>query len=130
MSIATGTLAFFRTQWANRLVDTCTIVKRTAGALNTTTGVYAPTEATHYTGPCLVRPEGPSSIEAGEELVEMRGYLVVIPYTETAVVVDDIVKVDSTRDGVLDVKELVVRNVRADSYNTARKLDCEDNQGG
>lgn len=136
MSLATDTLAFFRTHWADRMVDTCTIVNRVKGAVNTTTGVYVPTDTTLYTGACLVRPQSASATQAGEELVEQRGYLVVIPWNTTAVVVDGlgieevIVKVDSTRDLLLDVKELVVRNVRTDSYNTARKLDCEDNQGG
>lgn len=130
MSIATDTVPLFRTQWSNRMVDTCTIVRRSPGALNTTTGVYTPTEATQYTGACLVRPQSPTSVSAGQELVEKRDYLIMVPYTVTAVAVDDIVKVDSTRDGVLDIKELVVRNVRTDSLNTVRKLDCEDNQGG
>jgi hypothetical protein len=131
MSIVTDHVTgLFRTEWATRFVDTCDIVARSQGALNTTTGEYAPTEVSHYSGPCLARPMSPSSNEVGEEQIEQRDYLVVIPWDEVAVEIDDIVKMTSTFDGVLNGKELVVRNIRADTYNTARKLLCEDNQGG
>lgn len=129
MSIPTSLLPFFRTQWATRFTATCVINRVGLGAINTTTGVYTPTNTPQYSGPCLVRPASPASVQIGEELVEQRNYLVVVPYDEEDVAVDDIVTVTSTNDGVLDGKTLVVRNVRADEYNTARKLDCEDNQG-
>jgi hypothetical protein len=131
MSIVTDHVTgLFRTEWATRFVDTCDIVARSQGALNTTTGEYTPTEVVHYSGACLARPMSPGSTEVGEEQIEQRDYLVVIPWDKVAVEIDDIVKMTSTFDGVLNGKELVVRNIRADTYNTARKLLCEDNQGG
>lgn len=130
MSTASDLVAFFRTEWSDRFVDTCVINRKSAGALNTTTGEYTPTDTPQYSGSCLVRPKDPYTAVIGEELVELRGYLVIIPYSEEDVAVDDVVTVTSTFDGVLDGKNLIVRNVRADTYNTARKLDCEDNQGG
>lgn len=130
MSVATDTLALFRTQWADRLEDSCVIREITGTALNTTTGVITPTYTQRYSGSCLVRPQSPSSAQVGEQLTEQRGYLVVIPYSETAIGVDMEVVVTSTTDAKLNGKVLIVRNVRTDTYNTARKLDCEDNQGG
>lgn len=130
MSIPTSGLGFFRTQWADRFTDSCVVREVTGESLNTTTGVMTPTYGTHYSGPCLVRPQSGTSVEAGELLVEQRGYLVVIPYDETDVGVDMEVVVTSLTDAQLNGKTLIVRNVRTDTYNTARKLDCEDNQGG
>jgi hypothetical protein len=129
MSIPTSVLGFFRTEWASRFTDTCVVNRVTGRTLNTSTGVYTPTLAAHYSGGCVVRPQSPSSAEAGQELVEQRGYLVVLPYDEADVRPDDIVTVTSTTDTQLNGKQLVVRNVRTDTYNSARKLDCEDNQG-
>ena len=125
-----GSITFFRTQWAARLLDTCVINRPSLGALNTGTGVYTPTDTPQYSGTCLVRPQSPQSVQFGEELVEMRGYLVAVPHNEADVAVDDVVTVTSTRDLQLNGKRLVVRNVRTDTYNTVRKFDCEDNQGG
>lgn len=130
MSIPTDTLSYFRGEWATRLTDSCVIRGSSGETLNTTTGELTPTWDTHYSGPCLVRPKSAMSVEAGELLVEQRGYLVVIPYDETDVGVDMEVVVTSNTDEQLDGKVLIVRNVRTDTYNTARKLDCEDNQGG
>lgn len=125
-----GSITFFRTQWVGRRLDTCVVNRRSLGALNTGTGVYAPSDTPQYSGTCLVRPQSPGSVEVGGEQVELRRYLVILPHDEADVAVDDIVTVTSTRDLQLNGKQLVVRNVRTDTYNTTRKLDCEDNQGG
>lgn len=130
MSIASDTVAYFRTEWADRLVDSCVFAPRVLGGLDTTTGVHPTSGTPTYSGPCLVRPQSAASVVAGEELIEQRGYLVVLPWDAVGVGIDDIGTVTSTFDGVLNTKQVVVRNVRADTYNTARKLDCEDNQGG
>lgn len=129
MSVATDHLTFFRSDWATRFVDTCTIGRVTGRTLNTSTGVYTPTVVSQYSGPCLVRPQAPASAQAGQELIEQRNYRVFLPYTVTAVKVDDVVTVTSIFDGVLNGKQLIVRNILADTYNTRRVLECEDNQG-
>ncbi len=129
MSVATDALAFFRTQWATRFTDTVLVREITGSSLNPSTGVITPTYTTRYSGPGLVRPQSPASVQVGEELVEQRGYLVVIPHGEIAIGVDMEVVVTSATDAKLNGKVLIVRNVRADTYNTARKLDAEDNQG-
>ena len=129
MSTAADTLTFFRDQWASRLVDTCTVERRSLGALNPGTLTYTPTVAVQYTGPCLVRPQNGSAKDYGQESVATRDYVVMVPFGEDDVVVDDIVVVNSTHDGLLDVKELIVTNVRVDTYDTVRRFDCLDNQG-
>ena len=131
MSVVTDHVTgLFRTEWATKFVDTCEIFARTQGALNTTTGTYTPSEETHYSGPCLYRPLSPGSADVGEEQIEQRDGLLVIPWNADLVQIDDIVRMTSVYDGVLDGKEMVVRNIRVDTYNTARKLLLEDNQGG
>ena len=129
MSIPTDTLDFFRTQWAQRLVDTCTIKSVTGSSFNDTTGQTEPTYTSRYTGACLIRPGPPGAADYGDQLTETRRYTVFIPYDESAVSPGDLVDLTSTRDAHLnETEQLVVRNIRADTYNTVRKLECEENQ--
>lgn len=130
MSVASSTIGFFRMQWERRFVDSCVVKRQTGETFDPDTGQATPTYATQYSGPCLVRPGSPSDTVAGEQQVELRTYTVLVPHHVTTPQVDDLVDVTSTRDGVLNGKTLVVRNVSSDTYNTVRRLVCEDNQGG
>ena len=130
MSVPTDTLSFFRTQWATRLVDTCVVKRITGNSFSDTTGVNTPTYTTQYSGDCLVRPLAPGSAEFGQELVETRGYTVFVPYDEEDPLPDDLVDITSTFDGFLDGKQFVVRNIAGDTYDTVRRLICQEVVGG
>ena len=130
MSIPVAHLPFFRTEWATRLTDTCVVSRSTPGALNTTTGEYTPSLAEQYSGPCLVRPAAPGSVEAGEEQVETFDYIVFVPYTEVDPLPDDIVVITSATDTFLTGKQLVVQSISGDTYVTVRRLFCVEEVNG
>ena len=63
MSIASDTVPMFRTEWADRLSDVCTIfhpvVGNDRGTINSVTLQYPNSEVAVVTGvSCLVRPSG------------------------------------------------------------------------
>ena len=128
MSVASDSLAFFRTQWTGRLVDTCTVKRITSTSFNDSTGVRTPTYTTQYSGACLVKSLAAGSTEFGQELVETRGYIVFVPYTETDPLPDDLVDITSTAtyDSFLNGKQFVVRNIGAESNVTVRRLICQE----
>lgn len=126
MSIATDTLAFFRTEWALRFTDSCVIKRQTGTTLNQTTGKYEPTYDTIYSGPCLVRPITASDVVIGQEQVGVLGYNTFLPYTEADEAKGDLVDVTSATDTRLTGKQFVVTSVDADTYITKRTLTCED----
>lgn len=132
MSEATDTLAFFRTRWATRYTDTCVIKRHVVGpgVLNQSTGVYAPSYTTNYSGPCLIRPVQAGEQEAGQELLATHGYIVSIPYTENDQLPEDLVDVTSATDTYLTGRQFVVKNIPGDTYITDRKLVCEDVSSG
>lgn len=126
MSLATDTLEYFRGQWAERFTDSCVVKRVTGNVLNQTTGVYEPTFANNYSGPCLVRPLTPSDVQAGQELIATRGYSVFLPYTEDDQLPEDLIDVTSATDAFLTGKQFVVRNIEGDTYITRRELICEE----
>lgn len=126
MSIATDLLAFFRTEWASRFTDSCIIKRVTGEGFNETTGVTTPTYTTNYSGPCLVRPLSASEAAFGQELLQIRGYTVHIPYSETDQLPGDLVDITSATDPFLTGKQFVVKNPPGDTYVTNRGLICEE----
>lgn len=132
MSIVTDHLTFFRTRWATRLVDTCTINRRAAGTLNTTTGVIAAgADAEQYSGVCLIRPASRSQKDYGQEQIGVVLYEVFVPYTVTGIEPDDQVVLGTVNyDAELQAETLRVVSVEGDSYNTIRRLVCAHNLGG
>lgn len=127
MSIPTSVLDFFRDQWDDRFTDTVVIKGVSGQTLNTTTGVYATTYSTTYEGGALVRPARGLAVQSGQQQTEVRMYEVYVPYTTTSLLPDLLVDVTSD-DAYLNGRQLVVRNVRGDTYTTVRRLDCEDTQ--
>lgn len=127
MSIFSDATAILQARWAEELVDSCVIKEVTGQTLNTTTGVYAVTYSTTYSGPCLVRPARATGVQAGQQQTEVRMYSVYVPHTTTSLEPDLLVDVSSS-DGYLNGRQLVVRNVRGDSYPAVRELECEDTQ--
>jgi hypothetical protein len=127
VSIFTDTLGILQDRWAEELVDSCVLKELTGQSFNSTTGVYVDTYNTSYSGACLVRPARSSAVQAGQQQAEIRMYEVFVPYTVTDAEPDYLVDVTSS-DGYLTGRQLVVRNVRGDSYTAIRQLDCEDVQ--
>lgn len=123
---AVDLLPFFQGHWATRFTDSCVVKRESGGALNQTTGVYEPTFANSYSGPCLVRPLTPADAQAGQELVAVRGYAIFLPFTENDQLPGDLVDVTSATDTFLTGKQFVVRNVHGDTYVTRRELQCEE----
>lgn len=123
---ALETAALTRTIWPSRFTDTCVVKRKTGNVLNQTTGVYEPTFANNYSGACLVRPLAPSDLQAGQELVAVRGYTVFVPHTEADQLPEDLVDITSATDAFLTGKQFVVRNVHGDTLVTVRRLICEE----
>ena len=123
--------ARFRAGWAARLIDSCVIERATGESLNTTTGTRTVTWGTTvYSGACLVRSEQLTEGPAGERRLARGRYLVRIPYDQTGPRADDRVTVTSVTDPALDGRAFIVVNVRADTYNTVRILECEEHRDG
>lgn len=123
------------------LTDTCSVVRRTAGAFDPGTGTYPPaSETTLYSGSCRVDAMsgagrvGSSRVNVGEEAVVRNDFLVFLPPDEDTAKPEDIVIVISSEDGAMVGRELVVKaNDAAYSPNSAtamRALLCEDFQEG
>lgn len=129
-SIAAQSLGFFRDQWASRFVDSCVIKELTDPdqGFDPETGVLAPSYTTIYSGPCLIRPEARAAAEYGEQTASRATYEVVIPHDESGPKPGHLVDLTSTRDAYLNGKTVTIRGIRADTYNTSRHLDCEENQ--
>lgn len=132
MSVPSSVVPFFRTQWATRLVDTCLIeeINNATRVWDDVNGVYTDNPVTIYSGACLVRPVSRPDVEQtfGQELVDIQGFKIFIPYDETGVKPDHRVTVTSTFDGRLNGMVLTVRLVNSDTYNTVRELSCEEQQ--
>ena len=130
MSVASDSLAFFRTQWAERFVDTCVVKRQTGSSFNDTTGVRTPTFTTQYSGPCLVRPRTSHDTQYGQEQVVVFNHVLELPWDEDDPARGDLADITSTRDGKLNGKQFIVNGIPTDTYNTHRILLCQDNQGG
>lgn len=110
------------------MVDECTITRATAGAFNATTGNYAQTTATLYTGVCRVKGPSagnaaPQEVEAGDaEQVRTRQTLV-LPHGE-ATTVDEGDLVTMTA-GTLSGQTFTVVGVVDATTMTARALLVE-----
>ncbi len=123
-----GIIAQAQTRWPSMLIDSCVIARVTGETIVGT--VRTPTYTTVYTGVCSARAYQASDAIAGDRQLEFRAIRVRLPHGTTGIKVDDRVTITSTHDGALDGKVLVVRNIRTDSYNTVRVLECEDTQDG
>ena len=123
MSIPTDVAAFFRGQWATRLVDTCHIKRSNGSTMNATTGVVTDTYDDQYgteatPAACLIRPRTASDTDAGEQ------------QTDTDIAAGDIVDITSTNDGYLTGLSFEVREVHGDTYHHVRILGCVEATNG
>lgn len=130
MSIASDTVALFRSEWDSRFIDTISVdAPDSGGTLNTTTLKYdgATPGANRYSGGALVRiPTGGVREEETQESRTKVAVDVYVPYSVINVEPDDVVTVSaSLYEPELVGASIVVRSVEADSYNTRRLLRCE-----
>lgn len=131
MSIATDFAAFTRTNfWPSRFTDSCVVKRETGESFSDITGVSTPTYTPNYTGACLARPLSASEAVFGQELLQTRGYMVLLPFSETDQLPGDLVDMTSTIDPFFTGKQFVVRNVHGDGYAGKRALVCEEVASG
>ena len=77
------------------MVDTCTIVRLTPGAMNTTTGAITTTSTTLYSGKCRLRGSSAAGVavresDAGEAEQAANRYALLLPYgSDISVLVGD-----------------------------------------
>ena len=135
MSTATDHADFFRTMWADRMVDQMTFRRLTGrGAINDTTLLYpSEIETTFAQTFALIRPFSGSVIpvEFGQEEQTRIDYIVAVPWDHDELRPDDVGTVDTTvLDPDLVGKLLIVRGVAYGSYRTKTRLACEMALGG
>lgn len=133
MSLASDSVALFRSQWASRFVDEVSVVRFSSG------GTYNPTTRKHDATAdstivaagspnALIRPGGG---EADEEqlAVEQRTYTeydVLLPHDTPELQVEDRISVvASVSEPELVGKTLTVTAIVRDSYNTRRRVVAE-----
>ncbi|MFL6138804.1 MAG: DUF6093 family protein [Frankiaceae bacterium] len=139
MSAAAATLRGRRLA-ESLMVDKCVVKRQSGTEYDPSTRKNVPTYTTVYDDPdeagagakCQVQAQTqrPRDLEAGERLVIEKAHVVKLPITALGVSVGDIVTmtaVDSvTGDPELVGRKLVVRDVLAKTYATARRLTCEE----
>ncbi len=134
VSVASDHVAFFRTQRADRYVDTITITDLTSrGTFNRTTKAYdTPSTSTVYNGGALLRPGTASTKSRGGEGEVIFDVDIQLPYTATGIQVGNQVTVDaSVLNADLVGEVLTVAHVgQVDTYDTHRLLGCNLSQGG
>lgn len=136
MSVASDHVAFFRTQWANRFVDTVTITDLTTrGTFNRTTKKYDnPAAAVVYTGGALIRPAGVTSRDSTTRAVTSQvvyDFDIHLPHTATGIQPGNTVTIDavySLGDQDLPGTTLTVEHVVDDTYDTHSVVRCNRSQ--
>lgn len=135
MSIASDHVTVFRSQWADRFVDTCDVRRLASrGAINTTTLVYdSESEPDIATGqPCAYRPSNttPQVTEFGQQGISRVDGTVHFAHDAPELEVEDtIVMVTSVDSPKIVGKLLRVTAVHFDTYQTHMWVDVELDQG-
>jgi hypothetical protein len=123
MSIASESVAGFRTRWASRFVDAGTLNRETAiGTYNPATLQHdSPSSSVIWdgTGGCLVRPKARTTADFGEKDSKVEIYDIRVPYTATGAEPGDKFTVSaSLLNPDLVGAVLVITEVVDDSYHT------------
>jgi hypothetical protein len=133
VSVASDHVAFFRTQRADRYIDTITITDLTSrGTFNRTTKQFdSESTSTVYTGGALIRPKSAAARERGEQGEVLYTHIVHVPYDTDGVTVGNTITVTtSVYDADLTGAVLTIQDHSGDSYMTHRELKCLLSQGG
>ncbi len=133
MSIASDTVATFRTEWADRFVDACTITDTLndtdRGDINPVTYQYdEQTSSPVYTGACLIRPamlaDRPQVY--GQEARTFTAADLYLPHDSAVVDLDQEALITaSVTDPQLVGLVFIIRSIIRDSYLTRRHLTVE-----
>ncbi|HXH57728.1 DUF6093 family protein [Iamia sp.] len=114
------------------LIDTCTIGRPGAGAgtMNEGTGaITTPARTAVYSGRCRLRQRAGGAsgdVEAGEQEVSLRDYLLEIPWDSTSPEVNDVATVTASDDTHAVGRELRVTQVHHSSTLLVRRMTVED----
>jgi len=125
VSVASSTVAFFRSEWATRFVDTCVVTRYdfTLPTFNETSGETEYPTSNPYTGECLARPASASESEFGEDRRQEVDYDLHLPFATAELKERDEVVVTSTLDP--DIPTLTVLRGFTDSYLTHRHYETK-----
>lgn len=115
-----------------RMADTCTAV--VPGDLNDATfdpetGQYTTTDATLYTGKCRVKYQAwAATPEAGDTTVVVARFVVSLPMSAPLLPVDCDITITASQDSALVGSVFRVRESMKQTYATARRYVCEEQQ--
>jgi hypothetical protein len=125
VSVASTTVAYFRTEWATRFVDACVVTRYdfTTPTFNETSGETEYPTSNPYTGECLVRPASASEADFGEDRRQEVDYDLHLPFDAVELKERDEVVVTSTLDP--DIPTLTVLRGLTDSYLTHRHYETK-----
>lgn len=125
MSIASTTVALFRSQWASRVVDSCVVTRYdyTNPSFSEATGLTTYPTSTPYSGECLVRPAGAAEKDFGEARRQQVDYDLYLPYDAAELEEGDEVAVTSTLDP--NIPTLTVLRGFQDTYLTKRHYETK-----
>lgn len=142
--LTAGQLARARAAAGDLMDDTCTVVRRTVGALNEETGHHAQDDVRVYppivdpededevdAGPCRVKQSAstkPSEVDAAGQLIVQTALTLSLPLaTSTGVQVDDIVIIRASKyDPALPGKEYRIAGPHGQTHATARRFPIEE----
>ncbi len=129
MSIASDHVAFFRTNWTDRLVDTATRERTTApGAFNPVTLTYAAPTQTTVAVSCLIRYGIPQNqfetFQFGQEATDRDWYTVHLEHDADVLPNDRLVITASDNEPDLIGEDLIIVSVSNDTYNTRKQALC------
>lgn len=114
------------------LIDTCTIVRPGAAeaTLDEATGALVPPATTPvYAGVCRLRQRAGGAtgdVDAGEQQISLRDYLLEIPWDSTPPEVNDLASVTVSDDAHLAGRELRITQVHHSSTLLVRRMTVED----
>lgn len=110
-------------------VDTVSVARITRGALNTTTGVYATTSATVYTGQARIKREMAQDQVAGDGERQVARVVMVLPYSAAGagdLRPGDVVTITASQDSSLTGQTCVVVGPEHGTTTTAHRYTIED----
>lgn len=109
-------------------LDTVSVARITRGALNTSTGVYATTSATVYTGQARIKREMAQDQVAGDGERQVARVVMVLPYSATGagdLRPGDVVTITASQDAALTGQTCVVVGPEHGTTTTAHRYTVE-----
>lgn len=124
--LTTAEIASMRTTVESALTDTASIVRRTAGTLNTATGdVTVTAPAALWTGPCRVRSRASASrdVQIGDAHAQIGQYVATLPVDADGFDVGDYLTVTASAAGVdLVGVPMQIIDIQLGTWDLGRRL--------